>query len=171
VTARLAAAAALALTTAACIPDPYLHAETPAPPGRAARLDAITGFWGTVQRYRLELSQGVAIALDCVNSGPCEHVQATSDDPAIAEVRLASFATFDHAARPSAPYYGGAPDNRPPSGLVLIGKAPGRTRVHVHAIGERDIEVTVVAPPSKPAIAAATAAPAPAATAATAPSR
>ncbi|HEX3764803.1 MAG TPA: hypothetical protein VHW23_39175, partial [Kofleriaceae bacterium] len=54
----LGLALGVALAAAGCLPT--LRAESTAPPGRAARLDAETGFWG-ITGYRMELSQGVAL--------------------------------------------------------------------------------------------------------------
>src|SRR6185295_3740641 len=89
--ALVAALAAFAL--AAC--NPNLNAQSPAPPGRTARLDEVHGFWGTIKSYRLELTRGVAIAITCTSAGPCEHMKAVSDDPAIAEVRAASLGVLE----------------------------------------------------------------------------
>ena len=103
--AAIAFAAALAAATlAGC--HPTLAAESPAPPGRRARLDEVTGFWG-VRHYRLELSQGVAFALSCSAGGPCAQLVATSDDRTIADVHAAAFSAlralgFATAAQPIA---------------------------------------------------------------------
>src|SRR5688572_32861196 len=85
------------IALAAC--NPYLTQQSVAPPGRAARLDEVTGFWGTVKHYRLEISEGVALALTCNKGAPCERVNVVSEDPAIAEVRPASLAKLE-----SSPY-------------------------------------------------------------------
>jgi hypothetical protein len=136
--ALVALSALVALATAGC--HPTLAAESSAPPGRAARLDEIIHwFWGN-QGYRLELSQGVALAVSCTRGGPCEKLVATSDDPAIAEVRPASLA----ALRPTG-YHG---NQQSAAAVVVVGKAPGATTIHVRsADGSRTIRVTVVAPP------------------------
>jgi hypothetical protein len=97
-TTKLVLLAALGL--AAC--NPYLTQQSVAPPGRSARLDEVNGFWG-LKRYRLEVSEGVALALTCYKGGPCEKLKVVSDDPAIAEVRTASLAQL---ASPS--YYSSA---------------------------------------------------------------
>jgi len=128
--------------------NPYLTVQSPAPPGRTARLDQVKNFWG-LQRYRLELSRGVAIAITCEHGGPCEHMQVVSDDPAIAEVRSASLGvlqtSFDGEQTAAA--------------LVIVGKAPGQTRIHVREKnGSRDVVVTVIAPPAASAVVAAPAA-------------
>ena len=127
----------LLLLAAAC--NPTLTVQSPQPPGRIARMDPVRGFWG-LQRYRLELSRGVAIAITCDLDGPCEHMQITSDDPAIAEVRPASLGVLQQTG-----VYG----EQTSAALVVVGKAPGETRVHVRTKGkQRDVVVTVVAPPT-----------------------
>lgn len=129
--------ALLFLALAAC--NPYLTAETVAPPGRAARLDEVTGFFGVTKSYRLEVTQGVALAFTCSYGGPCEHMTAVSDNPAIAEVRPASLASLRVS---------GLTSTATASASVVVGKTVGTTRVHVHSKeGDRDIAVTVVAPP------------------------
>lgn len=129
----------LALALAAC--NPYLTQQSVAPPGRSARLDEVHGFWG-LKRYRLEVSEGVALALTCYRGGPCEKLKATSENPAIAEVRPASLAQL-HAIG-----YGGT-HQQPASAFIVVGKAPGTTRVRVSAKeGKRDVIVTVIAPPA-----------------------
>jgi hypothetical protein len=134
---------AIAALTAITACHPMLAAESPAPPGRAARLDAVNGFWG-VTGYRLKLSQGVALAVSCTYGGPCEQLVATSDDPAIALVRAASLATL----RP----VGFAANQQPAAAVVIVGKAPGATTIRLRSKdGDRDVRVTVVPPPSSPA--------------------
>lgn len=128
----------LLVLLAAC--DPYLFAQSVPPPGRAARLDEVTGFWGTVKSYRVELSRGVALAITCNQGSPCEHVRAVSDNPAIAEVRPASLGVLEKQP------FGG--NGQPSAALVIVGKTPGTTRVHVTAKeGHRDIAVTIVGSP------------------------
>jgi hypothetical protein len=134
--ALAATAAAACLALAGC--NPILVAQSAAPPGRAARLDEVNGFWG-VKRYRLELSQGVALALTCYQGGPCEKLTATSDDPAVAEVRRASLGVLERSGM-----YGQATA----AALVVVGKSPGITRIRVRSKDRhRDVEVTVVPPP------------------------
>ena len=129
----------LLLLVAAC--NPTLTVQSPQPPGRIARMDPVRGFWG-LQRSRLELSRGVAIAITCDLDGPCEHMQITSDDPAIAEVRPASLGVLQQTG-----VYG----EQASAALVVVGKAPGGARVHVRTKGkQRDVVVTVVAPPAAP---------------------
>ena len=139
----VAAAACLALA-AGC--NPVLVAQSAAPPGRSARLDEVSGFWG-VKSYRMELSQGVALALTCYRGGPCEKMTAVSDDPAVAEVRRASLGALERSGM-----YGQATA----AALVVVGKAPGATRIRVRSKdGHRDIAVTVVPPPGPIAVQAA----------------
>ncbi|MGE0402896.1 MAG: hypothetical protein AB7T06_39690 [Kofleriaceae bacterium] len=123
---------------------PVLTAQSTAPPSRAARLDAISGFWG-IENYRLELSKGVAIAISCTDAKPCEKMRVTSDDPNIVEVRDASLAQLEQQGTAYAPR---TYERQTMSALVAIGKAPGKTTIRVRsADGDRDIYVTVVAPP------------------------
>lgn len=135
---NLALASVLALAAlAGC--NPYLQQESVAPPGRSARLDEVTGFWG-LKHYRLELSKGVALALTCEQGGPCEHPQILSDDRSIAEVRPASLTQLQQIGLSSM--------QQPASAFVVIGKAPGTTKLHVRTkSGKRDVVVTVIAPP------------------------
>jgi hypothetical protein len=132
--------AALVIIAALTACNPYLYAESPAPPGRTARLDRVDGFWA-LKYYRMELSTGVAVALTCYRGGPCEHVKVTSDDPAVAEVRTASLGVLDKN------YFTG--EAKTASAFVVVGKASGHTTVHLVAEeGERDVVVTVVPPPA-----------------------
>ena len=134
--------AALALAALAALAGchPTLVAESPPPPGRAARLDAVSGFWG-VKSYRLELSQGVAFAVSCTYGGPCEQLVATSDDRTIADVRAASFSALRQAGFSSA--------QLPVAAVVIVGKAAGTTTIRLRSqSGDRAIRVTVVAPPA-----------------------
>jgi hypothetical protein len=138
---RLAACAIAAL---AALPgcELYLDARSQSPPGRIARLDEVNGFWG-VYGYRIAVSHGVALAISCV--GSCEHVSATSDDSAIAELRPATLGTLEHTAWTGT--------QSPATTFLVVGKAPGATTVHVVAgRHRRDVTVTVLAPPG-PALA------------------
>ncbi|MEO8702307.1 MAG: hypothetical protein ABI867_19840 [Kofleriaceae bacterium] len=119
---------------------PSLSAQSPAPPGRSARLDEVKGFWG-VKSYRLELSTGVALAVTCYSGGPCEKLIVTSDDPKVAEVRPASLGTLEKS--------GFAGNQQSAAGVVVVGKTAGTTKLHVKSkAGSREIAVTIVpAPP------------------------
>ena len=131
---------AAGLAVAAC--NPYLTQQSVAPPGRAARLDPVNGFWG-LKHYKLELSQGVALALTCNQGGPCSKPNIISDDPAIAEVRPASLGRLESI--------GYSMDATPSSAFVIVGKAPGTTKLHLRTKdGTRDVIVTVIAPPGPP---------------------
>jgi hypothetical protein len=135
--------ATLSLAVLAGCP-PALTAQSTAPPSRSARLDAITGFWG-VTNYRLEISKGVAIAITCSNGKPCEKMRATSDDPNVVEVRDASLAQLEQQGNA---YMARTYERQTMSAMVAIGKSPGKTTIRVRsADGDRDIYVTVVAPP------------------------
>jgi hypothetical protein len=126
------------LAIAACAPT--LSAQSAAPPGRSARLDEITGFWGNVKSYKLELSQGVALAFTCNHGSPCEHMTLTTDSAAIAEVRHASLGTLERSGQ-----FGQATS----TAGVVIGKSVGVTHVWVKTSdGDRDIAVTIIAPPA-----------------------
>lgn len=128
----------LIASLAACAPS--LTAQSVAPPGRTARLDEVTGFWGTIKSYRLELSQGVALAFTCSRGGPCEHIRVTSDDPRIAEIRTASLGVLERS---------GLANQATSAAAIVVGKTAGTTRVRVHADeGDREIAVTIVAPPA-----------------------
>jgi hypothetical protein len=134
-----AAVIAIALASlTGCLPT--LSSQSLPPPGRTARLDAVDGFWQT-KYYRLELTEGVAFALTCDRGGPCEKLVARSDDPAIADVRPASLAKLepnDHRGNQTAA-----------SALVIVGKKPGQTWVRLRSKdGDRDVKVTIVAPPA-----------------------
>ena len=130
----------LALALAAC--NPYITQQSVAPPGRSARLDPVENFWG-LKRYRLEVSQGVAVAMTCQQGGTCEKLHVVSENPAIAEVRPASLAALE------SPGYGSPP--QPSSAFVVLGRAPGTTKLHVTTAqkGKRDIDVTVIAVPAQ----------------------
>ncbi len=135
---KLAILGALAASVAAC--NPILTAESPSPPGRSARLDPVYGFWD-VKSYRLELSQGAAIAISCSRGATCEHMTVVSDDPAIAEIRGASFGVLHHAPLGN--------NAQTVAALVVVGRAAGTTHVHVHAEqGDRDVAVTIVPQPA-----------------------
>jgi hypothetical protein len=127
------------LALAAC--DPHLYQQSVAPPGRSARLDEVTGFLGRLRHYRLEVSHGVALALTCSQAGPCEKLKVVSENPGIAEVRPASLQALEAI--------GLGRDQQPSAAFVVIGKAPGSTRLHVSAKeGSRDVVVTVIPPPA-----------------------
>jgi hypothetical protein len=129
----------LAIVLAAC--NPYLTQQSVAPPGRAARLGEVRGFWG-LKRYTLELSEGVALAVTCNEGGPCNKPIMVSDDPAIAEVRPAALQALQQV---------GFTDTALASAFVIVGKAPGTTKLHVKTKdGKRDVVVTVLAPPPPP---------------------
>ena len=126
--------------------NPSLFQASAPPPARSARLDPVTNFWGVTKRYRLELSEGVAVALRCEQGGPCEHMTVVSDNPAIAEVRLASLSQLQQN-----PYGGSSYQQQPLAALVVVGKAPGQTKLRVRAKGgSRLVTVTVIEAPGLP---------------------
>ena len=133
---------AMVFSMTACSPN--LYVESPQPPGRSARLDEVNTFWG-LQYYRMELSAGVAIALTCNRGAPCEHMKVVSDDPSIAEIRLASLGVL----KPNP--YNTNHQQQTEAGLVVVGKAPGKTTLRVTSEeGHREVVVTVIPPPTAP---------------------
>ena len=119
--------------------NPILRAESPAPPGRSARLDEVTNRWGIIKSYRMELSQGVALAMTCYYGGPCEKMKVVSDDPNIVDVRAASFGVLEH---------NGLAGTATASAVVVVGKTPGSTKLHLTSKqGDREIVVTIIEPP------------------------
>ncbi|HEU0029028.1 MAG TPA: hypothetical protein VFQ53_00255 [Kofleriaceae bacterium] len=118
---------------------PYLSMQSSAPPGRTARLDEVRGFWG-LKGYRVELTEGIALAVSCEEGGPCEKMTIKADDPKVVDVRTASFGVLDRNA------YTGAIGSS--TAFVLVGKARGATNLHLKTKdGSRVIAVTIVAPP------------------------
>ena len=133
----LSAVATILLAGSGC--GPTLSAQSPAPPGRTARLDEIKGFWG-ITGYRVELSAGVALAVNCTHGGPCEKLVVTSDDPAIAEVHAASLGKLESS---------GLANQATSAAVVLVGKTAGTTKLHVRSkSGNREIAVTIIPPPA-----------------------
>ena len=125
------------LALSAC--GPFLHQQSAPPPGRSARLDEVGNFWG-LQYYRLEISEGVALALTCDDTGPCEKMNVVSENPAVAEVRPASLSALTPVG------YTGT--QQPAAAFVIVGKQPGQTKIHLKEKGgKRDVVVTVVAAP------------------------
>ena len=131
----------LALTAlTAC--NPSLYQASAPPPARAARLDPVTNFWGVTKRYRLEVSEGVAVAVKCEHGGPCEKMKIVSENPAIAEVRMATLSALQQVGYNML-------SQQPPAAFVVVGKAPGSTKLHLTAKGgTRVVTVTVVAAPT-----------------------
>lgn len=130
---------AIAVIVAMSACNPYLRAESPAPPGRSARLDEVTNRWGVIKSYRMELSQGVALAMTCYYGGPCEKMKVTSDNPNVADVRPASFGVLEH---------NGLAGTATASAVVIVGKTPGSTKLHLTSKeGDREIVVTIIEQP------------------------
>lgn len=135
----LAALAVVAL--AAC--NPTLSAQSIAPPGRNMVFDSVDGFWGNTKYYRLEMSEGVAFAVTCEKSGPCEKLVATSDDPGVAEVRPAALQKLVPTD-----YRGMNQTQIAMSAVVIVGKHPGQTTIRLRSKdGNRDVKVTITPPP------------------------
>ncbi len=124
--------------------NPTLSAQSLAPPGRAARLDPVEGFWG-IKSYKLELSRGIAIAVTCNHGGPCQKLHVSSDDPNIAEVHDASFGVLQPNGGP-----GYAPSNQATAtAFVVVGKTAGTTKLRVKTSdGGRTIAVTIAPAPA-----------------------
>ena len=126
--------------------NPMLYQASAPPPARAARLDPVTNWLGVTKRYRLELSEGVAVAMRCEQGGPCEHMAVVSENPQIAEVRIASLSQLQ-----TSPYGGSSYQQQPLAALVVVGKAPGSTKLHVSTKeGSRLVTVTVIEAPGLP---------------------
>lgn len=120
--------------------NPYLTQQSVAPPGRQAHLNEVRGFWG-LKHYRLNISEGVALAVTCERGGPCKNAKVVSRNPAIAEVRAAALSQLK-------PVGMGGRVQSPPSAFVIVGKSPGTTRLHLTTEdGGRDVWVTVAASP------------------------
>ena len=136
----LVLALALAALTAC---NPSLYQASAPPPARSARLDPVTNFWGVIKRYRLEVSEGVAVAVKCEHGGPCEKMKIVSENPAIAEVRIATLSSLQQVGHPYSQM------QQPPSAFVIVGKAPGSTKLHLTAKGgTRVVTVSVIAAPT-----------------------
>jgi hypothetical protein len=121
---------------------PTLTAQSSPPPGRIAALDS------NDDKYDLDISSGVAIAISCYDDGPCKNVVVSTEDESIAAVKGAAFGAIDKSQQPyphNAVYSG----TYAHSGVVIIGKKPGNTKVKIKTSdGSRTINVTVVAPPA-----------------------
>ena len=114
---------------------PVLSSQSAPPPGRTASFDSNDG------HYDLDISQGVAIAISCYDDGPCKDVVIATEDESIADVRGASVTAT--AERDPYTYR-----TLTPASIVIVGKAPGKTRVKVKTKdGSKTINVHVLAPP------------------------
>ena len=113
---------------------PVLSSQSVPPPGRIASFDSNDG------HYDLDITQGVAIAISCDHDGPCKDVVVMTADASIADVRGASVTSTErdpHMLRMLTP-----------ASIVIVGKAPGKTRVKVKTKkGSKTIHVHVLAPP------------------------
>ena len=116
--------------------DVQLAALTVPPPGKVAQLDA--------EKLTLSISRGVAFAFECTEynnySGPCRDTTVSSADPAIAT-------TFDsYLDELATAYDGGDLGPRSKSAFVVVGLAPGATKLTV-ATKEQDLTVDVTVLP------------------------
>jgi hypothetical protein len=125
--------ALLLVVLAAC--GPNFTAQSAPPPGRMARLDEVKS------HYELDISAGVAIAISCYDSGPCKNVVVSTEDASIADVKGAAFGQLQKNEWNRNATWTDA-------GIVIIGKAPGKTKVKVKTKdGDKTFIVNVVAPP------------------------
>lgn len=108
--------------------SPQLSVITPAPPDRVVRLSH--------EADRIEVSEGVAIAVECYREGwPCKDVHASISEPAIAKVYPA------HMSKLNSGYY----EQGNVSTMAIVGLAPGRTTVRVSSEGwTHDYEIVVL---------------------------
>jgi hypothetical protein len=127
---RLLGLAAIVLATAGC---PSLYAVSSAPPLTSAELDLVDD--------RIELSKGVALAIDCYDpwwGGPCEELAVTVDDPSIATVARAHLDKY----RDRAGFVYDPQSQR--SVFVVAGVSPGQTTLRIESDdGDRTLEVWV----------------------------
>jgi hypothetical protein len=143
IAARFAAVAAVVLAATAC--GPYLYQTTVAPPGRVGMLAPVDDTWG-LDHYKLEISEGTALAILCEDGSPCTETHAASRDAAIAAAvpahlaQLSSSLGIAHVALPA-------------SAFVVIGRRAGVTTIDVTSKqGGRRIDVVVVPRPSPAAV-------------------
>lgn len=122
---------------------PTLNAQTLPPPGRIASFAENDG------HYDLDLSQGVAISINCYHGGACKDVVVATADEAIADVHGASIGAnaLSVGIVQSAPTM--SYSTATTSGFVVVGKRPGKTKIKVKtADGSKTINVNVLAPPA-----------------------
>jgi hypothetical protein len=107
--------------------SPYLSVVTPAPPNRVVRLNHETD--------RIEVSEGVAIAVECYRQGsPCRGVVASVTDPTLVQVLPAHMSKLTRG-------YG---DEANVTTLALVGLKPGATKLRVWSQGwTRDYDLKV----------------------------
>ena len=110
--------------------DPKLYAASVPPPGAIGRID-------TEDRVA-QVTEGAALAFHCDDVGPCAGARATSDDPAIADVRPAALARLD---------LDGFRGMAPASTFVIVAHRPGITRIRVRS-GDGDTTLKVVVVPA-----------------------
>ena len=108
---------------------PGLSLRTPAPPSATLKFEPL--------RDTVELTQGVAAGFEVWCAwGPCQHLRATTDAPAIAHVYPAHLGAlrFDWEVHN-------------PHALVLVGAGAGQTILHV-ADGSNVRDITVIVRPA-----------------------
>jgi hypothetical protein len=122
----------LLLLAAGC--HPKLYAASVPPPGAVGVLHT-KGEWA-------KLTEGTVLAFTCEKwGGACIDARATSDDPAIAEVKPAAVARLHPLLTQGSQIQ--------QSTFVIVGKRPGKTRIRVHARqGHKTLDVTVLAAPA-----------------------
>jgi hypothetical protein len=118
----------VAVLAAGC--DPKLYAASVPPPGALGRLN-------TEDRVA-QITEGAALAFRCDDGGPCAGARATSDDPAIADVRPAALAQLEVDI-----WRGMAPS----STFVIVARRPGITHIRVRS-GDGDTSLKVVVVPA-----------------------
>lgn len=127
---RAVVTAALAATALAGCHGIDLEAVSEPPPTKRGRIHA--------EDRDIDLSRGVALAVECVDScdGPCRGAKVWSKDPAVVEVRKAYH--FAGVAR-------GESEEHNAATYVLVGVSSGTARVRVESDCTDDgYDVTVV---------------------------
>jgi hypothetical protein len=112
---------------------PSLYLASAAPPGRVVR--------GAENPNHIDVSEGVAVAVECVKfgGGACREATATTADPTIARVLRGHISGLSRS-------YDGTGNS---SSFVVVGVTPGRTKLSVVEDGHLtryDVNVLAVAP-------------------------
>lgn len=123
-----------ALTASGCTPS--LYAVTPAPPTRVAELRTEVPVFSK-NKHHAKLSVGVALGFNCVHGRPCTDMRTTIANPGIVKILPAHLAGLERDAFTR--------DSTPHSTLVMVGLAPGKTKVRLDTKqGNTIIHVTVL---------------------------
>ena len=126
-TARALLLVALALSATGC--GPRFHAMTTPPPGRSADLTEDRRFWGGWD-YDVRVTEGTVLAVGC----DCARLSVTTDDARIATIMKAHSTSKDPMTQRDARV----------ASFVIVGVAPGKTRVHIKGSnGTKTIPVVV----------------------------